>query len=85
MARRISANSLESPVLKRFLIVGAVLGTGLFVVGGAAVLGIVLGTRAAVVSAAAVKPATAISGAPTGTVARGPVLIAQGTAAAAGN
>lgn len=64
-------------MLKRFLVVGAVLGTSLFVVGAAAVLGVVLGTRTLVVSAAAVKPAAAINIAPTGNVAGAPVVVAM--------
>jgi hypothetical protein len=73
-------------MLKRVMIVGAVLGTGLFVVGTGAVLGVALGTRALVVSAAAVKPAAAFSIAPTRNAGSGPLLVAMGqTAAAAGN
>ena len=63
-------------MLKRFLVVGAILGTCLFVVGATAVLGVVLGTRTLVVSAAAVKPAAAII-APTGNVAGAPVVVAM--------
>ena len=59
-------------MLKRILVVGAVLGTSLFVVGAGAVLGVVLGTRTLVVSAAAVKPAAAISIVP----ASAPVVVA---------
>ena len=73
-------------MLKRVLVVGAVLGTGLFVVGTGAVLGVTLGTRALVVSAAAVKPAAAFSIAPTGAAASRAVLVAMDeTAAAPGN
>ena len=73
-------------MLKRVMIVGAVLGTGLFVVGTGAVLGVALGTRALVVSAAAVKPAPAFSIAPTRNAGSRPLLVAMGhTAAAAGN
>jgi hypothetical protein len=64
-------------MLKRFLVVGAILGAGLFVVGTTAVLGVVLGTRTLVVSAAAVKPAAAIMIAPTGNVAGAPVVVAM--------
>jgi hypothetical protein len=63
-------------MLKRVLIVGAVLGTGLVVVGTGAVLGVALGTRALVVSAAAVKPVAALSIAPTGNAASRPLLVA---------
>jgi len=75
MARRTFASNLESPVLKRFLVVGAILGASIFVVGAGAVLGVVLGGRALVVSAAAVKPGAAISIAPTGNSA--PVVVAM--------
>ena len=72
-------------MLKRVLVVGAVLGTGLFVVGTGAVLGVTLGTRALVVSAAAVKPAATLGIAPTGHAASRPLLVAMDdTAAAAG-
>ena len=65
-------------MLKRFLVVGAILGTSLFVVGTGAVLGVVLGTRTLVVSAAAVKPA-AIGIAPTGTSRqRSRIVVAMG-------
>jgi len=47
-------------MLKRFLVVGAVLGTGLVAIGAGTVLGVALGARALVVSAAAVKPGAAI-------------------------
>ena len=70
-------------MLKRVLIVGAVLGTGLFVVGTGAVLGVTLGSRALVVSAAAVKPAAAFSMAPAGNASSRPLLVAMGGTAAA--
>jgi len=70
-------------MLKRVLVVGAVLGTGLFVVGTGAVLGVTLGSRALVVSAAAVKPAAAFSIAPTGNASSRPLLVAMDAAAAA--
>jgi hypothetical protein len=63
-------------MLKRFLVVGVVLGTTVFMVGAGALLGVVLGTRALVVSAAAVKPVAII--APTGHVAGAPLVVAMG-------
>jgi hypothetical protein len=77
MARRTSGSNLESPVAKRFLIAGVVLGASLVVAGAGAVLGVVLGARALVVSAAAVKPSAPISIAPTGNVAGAPVVVAM--------
>jgi hypothetical protein len=64
-------------VVKRFLIVGAVLGTSLFVVGAGAVLGVTLGARTLVVSAAAMKPAAAISMASAGHL-KAPAVVAMG-------
>ena len=70
-------------MFKRFLIVGAFLGAGLFTVGAGTVLGVVLGTRAIVVSAAAVKPAAILSIAPTRNVGSLPILVATRDATAA--
>ena len=64
-------------MVKRFLIVGAVLGSGLFALGATAVLGVVLGSRTLVVSAAAVKPVAMLGMATTGHAARRPVLVAM--------
>jgi hypothetical protein len=47
--------------VKKILVVGTLLSTGLFVTGIGAALGVVLGARALVVSADAVKPAAPIS------------------------
>jgi hypothetical protein len=77
MARRTFGRNLESPVAKRFLIAGAVLGASLVVAGAGAVLGVVLGARALVVSAAAVKPSAPISIAPNGNAAGAPVVVAM--------
>jgi hypothetical protein len=65
-------------VVKRFLVVGSVLVTSLFVVGAGAVLGVTLGTRTLVVSAASVKPATAISVAAAGHLGSAPAMVAMG-------
>jgi hypothetical protein len=65
-------------VVKRFLVVGSVLVTSLFVVGAGAVLGVTLGTRTLVVSAAAVKPAAAIGIASAGHLGSAPAVVAMG-------
>ncbi len=69
-------------MLKRVLIVGAVLGTGAFVVGTGAVLGVMLGTRALVVSAASVKHTAPLTVAPAANAGSRAVLVAVRAAAA---
>jgi hypothetical protein len=47
--------------VKKILIVGAVLGTSLFLMGVGALLGVVLGSRTLVVSAVAMKPVATLT------------------------
>jgi hypothetical protein len=77
MARRTFASKLENPMVKRFVVVGVLLGTSLFVAGIGAALGVVLGTRTLVASAAAVKPVTAII-ASAGHLGSAPAVVAMG-------
>ena len=63
-------------MLKRFLIVGAILGTSLLVAGTGAVLGVVLGTRTLVVTAASMKTA-ALGIAPTAHLGNPRILVAS--------
>jgi hypothetical protein len=65
-------------MLKRFLVVGVLLGASLLVAGIGATLGVVLGTRTLVASAAAVKPVATISIASTGHLDSAPAVIAMG-------
>jgi hypothetical protein len=62
--------------VKKVLILGTVLGTGLFAISLGAALGVVLGSRALVVSAEAVQPIAALHVAPSH-LANGPVLVAS--------
>jgi hypothetical protein len=77
-------NTLENSVVKRFLIAGAVLGAGLFVVAGSAMFGIILGTRAIVVGADAARPTMLAITAPAD-AGSAPVQVAQRGTATAGN
>ena len=71
-------------MLKKVLIVGAVLGSAALAVTGAAMLGVLLGTRAVVVSADAVRPAAPLSMAVNGQVITPEVRLAMRNAVAAG-
>ena len=71
-------------MLKKVLIVGAILGSTAFAVTGAAMLGVLLGTRAVVVSADAVRPAAPLSTAVNGQVITPEVRLAMRSAVAAG-
>jgi hypothetical protein len=77
MARRTLVSKLENPVVKRFLVVGVLLGTSLLVVGIGAALGVLLGSRALVVSAEAVQPVAALSAAPSH-LGSPPAVVAMG-------
>jgi hypothetical protein len=72
---------LERPVVKRFLVVAAVLGISLFGIGAGALLGVMLGTRSLVVSAAAMNPTAPVSIASAAYLGSAPLVVAMGDAA----